>query len=104
MKGTSLYEIIVKNHGLVCAGVIGALMHLFCVLGTIGGLFVPGSPYIVYRQMNNENCGVHFKPGMNATDFPFELDYNNFALSFKNECDPVPSLWSIGRGFYSFST
>ena len=72
-------------------------MHLLCVLGTIVGLFVPGSPYIVYRQMNNETCGAHFKPGMNATDFPFELDHNNFALSFKSECDPVPSLWSIGR-------
>jgi len=96
LLGTSLYEVTVKNHGLVWAGVVGALMHLFCVLGTIVGLFVPGSPYVVYREMNNQTCGAHFTPGMNSTDFPFELDQNNFALSFKSECDPVPSLWSIG--------
>ena len=43
LLGTSFYEIIVKSYGVVSAGVAGALMHLFFVIGTIGGLFIKGS-------------------------------------------------------------
>jgi len=106
LLGTSFYEIIVKSYGVVSAGVAGALMHLFFVIGTIGGLFIKGSPYVLYHQMNGDdyecpdfNHTRTFYPGeTNTTIFEDERGFKleqNMALDYSSECDPVPSVWSI---------
>ena len=78
LLGTGLYEVIVKSRGVVAAGVIGAVLHSIFVIGTIIGLFLPGSPYLLYRQIEQPeatcSASASFTPGMNETVFPFELE------------------------------
>ena len=113
MLGTSLYEFVVNRIGLVFAAVIGAIFHSFCVIGTIVGLFLEGSPYVLaaaYDSSENDSSNVSCSNLELYT--PIELDNQNFtnlkrfALDGSVECHlPQWSLVSISTliGFVALS-
>ena len=43
LLGTYFYKILVGRIGLVFTSVVGGLLHISFVFGTIGGLFTPGN-------------------------------------------------------------
>lgn len=96
LLGTYFYKLLVGRIGLLFTSVVGGILHISFVFGTIGGLFTSGSHYAVYQQgfdYNKEAC-IEVETAsqmLNRTD----LISNAFILNYETDCAPPDSLLSI---------
>jgi len=96
LLGTYFYKILVGRIGLVFTSVVGGLLHISFVFGTIGGLFTPGSHYAVYQQgfdYVKEEC-IEVQNASVMTNRS-DLLTNEFILNYSTDCAPPDSLLSI---------
>lgn len=95
LLGTYFYRILVGRIGLVFTSVIGGVLHIIFVFGTIGGLFAPGSHYAVY---NSSSLKLVYEPEECAeVQSPAEManKTETFITSYSTECAPPTELNSI---------